>query len=106
MTLQAGPNSMISSSLLTLSTYLEVTLSQPPAGTDKLNEIQDILENEKGTRHGGDDPRDGRVHLVGPGDFECSSTPRIGKDGIDWLNSGRAWLEGRARGGIRPGLQE
>ena len=51
---------------------LHVTLGEPPAGLDELDDVQDLLDGHDGETNARDDPRPERVHLVGAGHFEGS----------------------------------
>lgn len=56
---------------------LHVTLGEPPAGLDKLDDVQDLLDGHDGETNTRDDPRPERVHLVGAGQLEGGGAVRV-----------------------------
>jgi len=52
---------------------LDISLSQPLARLNQLNDIDDLLASHDGETDDSEDPWDGRVHLVGTGQLHGTS---------------------------------
>lgn len=59
---------------------LNVNLGEPAAGLDELNDIDDVLGKHDGETEAGEDPGDGRVHLVGAGELEGGGAEGVGEE--------------------------
>lgn len=59
--------------------HLDISLCQPLAGVDKLNDIYDLLGGHDGEADTSDNPRPSGVHLVRTGRLKGCSTEGIGK---------------------------
>lgn len=70
-----------------------VALSEPLARLDQLDDVDDLLAGHDREGHGGENPRDSAVHLVGAGHLHGAGGPRAGEE------------ERRLGRGGRPGRQ-
>ena len=59
---------------------LNIALSQPPAGLDELDHVNDLLQGHDGEAEAGNHPGPKAVHLVGPCKLESAGTVRIGEE--------------------------
>jgi len=66
--------------LLPFPPSLNIALSQPPAGLDELDHVNDLLQGHDGEAEAGNHPGPKAVHLVGPGKLESAGTVRIGEE--------------------------
>lgn len=70
----------------------DITFTEPLAGLDELDDIDDLLPRHDGGTDTGDDPGHGAVHLVGAGHLQRTCAPRVGEQGARFGMRGRARL--------------
>jgi len=74
--------------------HLPITLSQPLAGLDQLDDVDDLLKSHDREADRAEDPRHGAIHLVGAGVFHCGGGEGRGEERRGFGHGGRAGYEG------------
>lgn len=76
-----------------------VALSEPLTSLEQLNDVHALLEDHDRSAGKGEDPRNGRIHLVRAGKLHCGRAEGAGEE------EGWHWLKGSRWCGLRRPLQ-